>query len=265
VRAFPFLLCIFGCKKVEPAPTDVDGILHWTWSQYGDGTDEALAEGIRNAHDALDADHIDVLDGTTTSLTPEEAALVGWVDPDIASAQGLFVARSFACTLPALEALLTEQDQAAAYPDTFDSYDRTYTSDLDAYLARETAFVTWDAVYTSSLIGSSYTSHLVSGLRYVPVLDAEQSPHGPVILSRTVMVEPAIFEEGSGKSIDQNLQVEAFWEPDPGQIVHLYGMWEEATFGAGLDLSSEGVQRVVLNSMADWDDTTEANCATGMP
>jgi hypothetical protein len=75
------------------------------------------------------------------------------------------------------------------------------------------------------------------------------------------MTGPAAFEEGSDKSIDQNLQVEVFWEPDDGRIVHLYAMWEQATFGAGLDMSSETVQRLVLGNMEDWADTTEENCA----
>ena len=77
------------------------------------------------------------------------------------------------------------------------------------------------------------------------------------------MTQPAAFDEGSKKSMDQDYQIEAFWERSPGELVHVYGMWRQGDYGAGYTTDSEGVQRLILNGMSSWDDDTERLCAEG--
>jgi hypothetical protein len=257
----PLLLVALGCRGVEPAPEDLDGLMHWFWRHYEDGDDESLIEGLRNAHTALDANHLEEpVQGSLTTLDTEDAALVGLGDHDPSRAPGLFLARDFTCKLSALERLLYALDQGETHPDAYDSYTRTYTSSLDDYKARQTPFLAWDVDYVTTLTGTTYSSHIEGGLRYVPELDDGEPRSGPLLLARTFMPAPAVFEGESGYALDQDYQIELFYAPGRQRIVHLYGLWREGVFTLGWDMTNEYVQRLILDRMSDWDDETEAAC-----
>lgn len=254
-----------GCRAIDPAPDDLDGLVHWTFAHYADADDAELADAVVNL-DAVIGALDDVVDGTLLPLTVDEAGAVPReVDLDPAGAQGLYLTRTFACTLADLEPILVHLEQDVLYDGVYDSYDRAYTSDLDAFSSREEPFLGWEVDYTASLLGASYDSHLLGGLRYLPELDAERSPWGPALVSRVFIPRPAEFAEGSNKSMDQDYQIEVFWEREPGTIAHVYGMWRQADYGNGLTLEDTTVQRILLNNLSDWDDNTERLCAEGLP
>ncbi len=257
------VLFLFACAPLDPAPEDVDGLLHYLWTWYDDGTDEQLAEVQRNVHSALGAELEETLDGTVSDLTDADVALVG-MGGDPAAAQGLFIARPLACTLEQLERVVSHQDQLSLYPDAYETYQRTFTSDYDAYMARHTPTLSWELENSNTLLGAWYSSVAVGRLRYLPDLGAELTPHGPGLHSRIVMTEPASFEEGSNKSLEQNYQLEVFYERSPGELVHVYATWQQGDFG-GVTTDDEAVQRLVVNNMAAWDDDTEVLCAEGRP
>ncbi|MBN2799100.1 MAG: hypothetical protein JXX28_08120 [Deltaproteobacteria bacterium] len=258
------LLALSGCKAVAPAPEDLDGLLAWMWRSYDQGDDADLAEAIRNLDEAIGAEAMDgVSDGTLSDLLPEDAARVGIEDRDPAGAQGLYLVRDYPCTLAQLEPILYALPQAEQYPDVYDSYVRAYTSDLDDYLARNTPALSWEVDYAATLLGDSYQAHIEGGLRYLGALEPAETPWGPVLISRVYLPQAAQFDAGSGKSMNQDYQLEIFYEREPGRIVHAYGMWREADYGSGLSLEDGAVQRILLNNLSDWDDQTAALCAEG--
>lgn len=257
-------LLLLGCKAVDPAPADLDGLLHWFWQRHDEGLDEELHEGVRNAFDLVDVEALDeaVQDGSLTDLTADEAALVGVTDRDPALAAGVYLLNVFQCDLATLQPILYAQDQATLYPGVYDAYQRTYTDSVEDYAQAVAHDLTWDTVYSSSILGASYTADTRGGLRRVPVEDAEVAPHGEVILQRTYMPLPAAFENDN-KSFDQDYQVEVYVDAGGGRVLHLYGLWRSADYGSGFDAENESVQRLLLNGLADWDDQTETLCLDG--
>ncbi len=260
-----FLPLLAACKDVEQAPADLDDLLHALWQGYPHASDEQLAATVVDLHEQLGADSLDeTIDGAISSLSDDEASLVR-AGQDAGAAQGLYLARPFSCTLETLEPILYDLRQDDLYPGNYDSYARAYSSDLQAYQDREIPFLTWQVSYTATILGDSYRSHLQGGLRYLPASDEQRTPFGAMLFSRVWIDQPAEFEEGVGKSMDQDYQVEAFYERSPGEILHVYALWREADFGAWGTTADEGIQRSLLNALSDWDDQTEENCAADLP
>ncbi len=264
-RVVPVLLIAAGCRRIEPAPEALDDLLHFLWTELNEDADDArLAEGVVHLDAAVRARRVDgPEDGTVTPLTPAEAALVGVTDRDPRDAAGVFLVNRFACDLDTLAAVLTYPDQDAIYEGVYDDYARTFHGDRDAFLAGGDR-LGWTLTYTSSSLVGTYTASAEALIRRVPDLDEVLTPWGPVLFARTYMPEPAVFTN-EGKSMPQDYQLEVYWERDRGEILHVYALWRQASFGAGLTSDDEGVQRILLNNLADWDRTTEATCAEGLP
>ncbi len=253
-----------ACKKVEPAPKELDDLLHWFFEKYSEGTDEELAEGAVNLYDAVDAGSFEeLMDGSITDLSEDNAELVGVTGQNPSEAAGVYLVNVYACTPPKLEPILLARNQDELYEGIYDRYDRTYTSSRDDFEARVSPTMTWDVQYEASLLGAGYVADLEGGLRHVEAIDDELSPHGPVLLSRTHLVEPARFESDN-KSQEQDYQIEIWMKQRSGHLLHVYGLWREADYGGTTNSDNEGVQRLLLNSLADWDDTTEEHCADGI-
>ena len=71
------LFAFVGCKSIEPAPTDIDGLSHYFWAHYDDEDDEALAEGIRNAFIAIDPATLEEpMKGSISDLSREDLSLI---------------------------------------------------------------------------------------------------------------------------------------------------------------------------------------------
>ena len=132
------------------------------------------------------------------------------------------------------------------------------------FLAEQVDELTWDLEYTSTILGTTYTAKSKSGLRRVPEIDDELTPWGPVVFARAYMPKPAQFESEK-KSQEQDYQLEMYWEREKGEIVHVYGLWRQADFGSGFTSEDKGVQRILLNNLIDWDDTTADLCENGLP
>ena len=262
-RCLPLLLLLGGCKKVEPAPEELDALLHWMWGRYDDGLDEELAEGGANLWDAVDGDGwTESWDGSVSALTKDEAAAVGVTDRDPADAPGVFLVNVYDCTLPRLEPILLHRAQDELYDGVYDRYDRTYSTSREDFESRASWTMGWDVSYEASLFGTSYSAEIEGGLRAVP--EVETSEHGEFLMARTVLPEPARFE-GDSRSQPQDYQLEIWQSRGDGTLLHVYGLWREADFGAGITSGDEGSQRILLNNLKQWDDDTEAHCAAGRP
>jgi len=259
------LICGGGCKKVEPAPEALDRLFPYFFTQIDEGTDEDLAYGIRELHRVMQVEDVeDVMDGSISTLNRTDLEVVGMGSKNPGDAAGVYLVKRFDCSLAQLEAILSHKNQDELYEGVYDRYSRTYTSSKDAYLSREAMDLTWDLEYDATIVGKSYTSQVKGKLRRVRDLGAEESPFGSFLVSRAYIPRPAQFESGSTR-LDQDYQIEMYYSASGGEILHAYGVWREADFGGGIDSDSEGSQRLLLNSMADWDDDTERLCAEGRP
>lgn len=245
------LIAGFGCRSVDPAPDDVDGLLHFVWASVASQDDVALAEAVGSL-DAIAAGLDEVLDGNISRLSSEEAARVPGVDADPGLAAGIFMLNRFSCDPDRLRELLIDPDQDTLREGTYTAYDRRFTSDRGAYERGEVPTLSWDISISAQVVLSDYSSEL-SGDIYDLGTDI-----GPAFVQRSWFTEPATFQNNN--TWEQDYQLELYYEASPGEIVHLYGMWRQLDV-AGFTSESSGVQRQVLNGMKDWDDETEALCA----
>jgi hypothetical protein len=258
-----WLTVLVACKKVEEAPEELDALASYLWTAY-DSDEATLADAADNLHQALRGDQLDATeDGLLSPLTRADAQAVG-LDRDPKAAVGLYIAGVMGCTLPELEEILSHPDQDELYPGSYVSYDRKLRSDRDDFLKGRTQEVRWDVTYEASILGAEFEASLTGGLRRV--VPAEGVPAvGPVLFGRFHAPAPARFPEGSARSIDQDYQLEAWYERAPGEVVHFYAMWREADFGGGFTTEDEGIQRIILNNMDAWDKDTVKLCEGGLP
>lgn len=253
-----------GCKKVEPAPAELDALFHWFWEQYDDGTDETLAGGLVNLHAAVKGGSLEEpFDGTVTDLSDAEAQQVG-VSSDPSLAAGIFLVNTFPCAWDQLERILSYGPQDELYEGVYHSYTRDFEGSRDAWLAGDAPLLRYDLEYEADVLGSTYTATIDGVIRRVPDL-GDDTPHGPFLVQRSVMPQPGRFEGGSNKSMDQDYQLEVFWAPRRGQVHHAYAMWRQADWGSGFDSDNESAQRILLNNLLDWDGDTTTLCEEGRP
>ena len=263
--AISLCLLLGACRDVEPAPVDIDSLLHHFWQNARHGEQESLAQGAISLHSAALAGSLEgPMDGLLTSLDEQETDLAGLSrDVDPSQAVGLFMVNPLACQLERVEAIALSLEQDQVY-DSFESYSRSYTSDLQAYQQRSTDRLTWDVTYEVGIpLAGIYQAELAGGARWVPTLSDAQSPYGPLLVTWSVLTEPAVFEE-SENIFDQDWRVEVYYEPEAGRTIHAEGLWRHMEAGV-VSTDSENIQRMILNGLADWDARTDELCAAGLP
>ena len=182
-----WILAAIACAP-EPAPEEVDGLLHLFWTEYEDAENERIAEAAANLPR-------EPQDGETTRLTEAEIDHVEIGDVDPAEARGWFIIYRYECTLEALEPILYSRHQDEQYPEAdYDDYSREYTSSLDDYTSGASETLSWEVVIEGSYLNTAYTEHLLGGLRR----------SDDVLMARTWLPAPAEFEEGSDWSWTQD-------------------------------------------------------------
>lgn len=260
---FITLVSSLGCRKIDPAPEDFDELMHYLWFKADTGSNEELAEAIRNLHAAVEGDTLlKSEDGTLKSLRTEEVDFVGSAG-DPGDAPGVYLLNPFVCGLEELTEIVSRPDQDILYPGVYDSYQRDFSNSQQDFLAGSTDRLNWTLEYEASLLGSRYQASLQSLLRRVPTIDEEQSPFGDFLVWQAYLTDPADFGD-SGKSLTQDYQIDIYY-PSDDTIIHAYGIWREASYGAGFSTEDEAVQRITLNNLIDWDEKTERLCAEGLP
>ena len=250
-----------GCKAVEPAPEDLDGLFHWFWTNYEDASDTDWLDGINNAHAAMGMAALEeVADGGLSEFTREEMDLVDMrEDADPAELAGLYLLNVLPCTVEQVEEIITDLDQMSMYDEAYESYEREYTSDAEAYFAREEPTLSFSSDIGSGFGGATYTETVEGLVRWVAADDDHN--HGPALLARYHMPEEAVWDT-DGWFFTQDYQVEIYYERSPGELAHLYGLWRNMGYLEG-STQDEGIARQVLNGLADWDDRTAEICVGG--
>lgn len=256
------LLSLFACKNVEPAPEDIDGLSHYFWQHYDDEEDDALAEGIKNAFIAIDPENLEEpLRGSISDLSLEELTLVGKENEEnYENMAGIYFANIINCPISVVEKGVYALNQAERHEGDYTEYNREYTSDLDAYEARETNRLYWTTNYSVEQLTKKMSVEIFGETRYTADIDEEQTPHGAFFLARGVMGDDALFEGSDDKGMFQDYQLEVYFQLSENQTVHYFTIWRDVLYAPGMDFSSEGLQNLVLDGMIDWDLDAEAEC-----
>jgi hypothetical protein len=248
-----------GCKAVEPAPKELDALLRFFFSDYEDAEDETMAEAFRNLDKAVDGGSVEHSDGTVTRLTDDEISSTGLSHADPSKAVGLYMVNPVECSFDKVVELVTAKNQGELYEGTYESFSRDWTSDVAGFRSGSEDIATWDEEFSVSKLGINYSAENIGGARMIPEIDEEQSPYGRNLVTRRYMDGPADMEDDD-RSYPQDWRVEVYYERSNGNLVHASAMWREADFGF-TNSESEGTQRLLLNGLKDWDNTTEDHCA----
>ncbi len=248
-------LHLVSCKGVDPAPEDIDGLLHWLWASFDAAPDEEIVDGLANVITAVGPLE-DVADGSVSSLDDAEAAIVGRTGVATDLAVGVFLQGPIACQLEAFEDVVEFKEQDELY-DVYNSYERTYESNLAQWQNGKETTLDWAVEFSATVLSISYDAHLRGGLRRI----SEESG-GPALLARTWMHEPADFN--GNQTWTQDYQIEIFWPQPGGDLGHLYGLWRDVDYGT-LSMQDEDLQRLMLNGLADWDKDTTKLCEENRP
>lgn len=257
------LLAACGPATVA-APDDLDGNLRWFWANSKDAKDTDVIEAALKLQVAGKADTLTAQKpgrGFVTRLSGDEIAVAGLKDVvDPAKARGFFITNVFPCTLDKLETIVSALDQKAQYPEAYDAYTRSYTSDSAAYTSRTSPNLSWDVTLTAKLVTAPYTSNLKGGLRRVTPASGKTT-FGPMLIGRTWLPAPATFKNPDpATSFEQDYQIEIWWERTPGELFHAYGMWRDLRLGLGFTTEDNGVANTLMDGLVDWDKKTAELC-----
>lgn len=250
-------LALMGCKKVEPAPKELDDLLHFFLVEAESASDETMAEAFVNLDKAVDGGDLEEhWDGSVSDLTDDEVADFAPAGVTAANAAGIFLVNKIDCGMARMAELVTAKNQIELYG-TYDDFSREWVSDVEAFRTKDEPTGTWEDDFTVTVLGITYDALTNGDGRWIPDLGDEESPFGATLVTRRIMPEPAVFENDRDV-YNQDYRTEVYYARDGG-VVHVAAMWREASF-AGFDSDNEGIQRTVLNGMKDWDDDSEAAC-----
>lgn len=254
------LSVFFSCKAVDPAPDDLDDLSLYMWRHFLDEDNTALQSGIESLHTIMDVDNLEeLIDGSLSNLSQDDLNAVGRENQDADLLSGVFFVNKVACPISGIEPNVYALAQDELHEGTYDAYERTYTSDFDAYLAREENILTWDTIYDISGFGYDYTAFLESSLRYAP--KESDADFSDMLISRTILKEPSYFDEGStDRGLFQDFQMEVYYQLPSGDSLHFYAIWREMILFGDMSFQSESAQRLVLDGLSDWDADMEEKC-----
>lgn len=258
--ALPPLLLATGCRQIDPAPAELGALIQFFFTDFDTAEDETMAEAVRNLDDLVGGATLEYQEGYVDAFAKEHADATGYDHADPADGIGLYIVNPVACDMDRMVELVTMKEQVETYG-TYESFDREWTSDIAAFRTMEELEAGWDDAfhYQNGLLGIDYTAETEGWGRWIPELDEEQSPWGPILVTRRAMVEPAVNAK-EDHSYPQDWRAEVYYARPEGHIVHLAAMWREAVFG-GLSHEDELAQRTMLNGLKDWDKDSEKACA----
>lgn len=251
---------LMACAAPVEAPEDLDALFHYLFEKYEAGSDAELLAAAANLEPLLQED----AQGLVSTLSAAEQATVELGSArDPAEATGMYVAGPLDCAFEDTERLLYALDQEGLYEEatgseSYDAYDRVYTSDFDAYAARETPFLGWTTTYTVTPVLTTYTAVISGGMRWVPEADGV----GPFFMQRSWLPDPASFEdEDTDDYFDQDYQLDVVLPGGQG-AVHAYAMWRDLS-SLGLVDEDSTVQNLLLDGLVDYYEDAETVCAAG--
>ena len=249
---------------IEPAPEDIKGLSHWFWLNFAAADDRAFADAVVKLHSAAGYDSFaEVTRGLLDDLTSDDLVPVEMSDRDPRPAQGMYLVDLIDCTLPKLESVLLDPDQGAIYEQIYTAFERTYASDVDEFRSRATNTVSSRNYYEAQpMPAARYGATTLNVLRYIGSDPDVALAHGPILVNRLYMPEPAHYFDTDANAFDLDFQIELFYEPTPGKVAKFYPFWRHIVFG-GLGASTDDNWFIdqVLDGHVEWDKHTAEACA----
>ncbi len=243
---------LLACASTDPAPADIDGLFHYFWDKYRAGSDEELVEAITHAQAAVARLDLPATGSLTRLSSAQVADLPAANTGDPAKSAGLYLINPLPCTMEQLEALIIDADQQALH-ESYDTYQRSFLTSFDDYVARRSQLLDWDTDYSASLaFYGNYDNAVRSGARHVP-------DGGPGLLSGSWMREAAVFEDPD-QIFDTDYQIEVWWPAPEGGVIHYYGIWRHMYLGPNLTTDDEFVVSITLAELENWDKPVAERC-----
>ncbi len=265
---------IAGCHSTKAAPSDLDGLAHWYWQHY-DGTspvdnttgaDTDVVGATINLDAAIQAANAaNQPSGTLTDLSDDEQAQITLDQPaDVSLAAGIYVEDTLDCTLDQINRITIDLNQDQLYPDAYDTYKRTYTSDSGAFTTGVTPYLTWVSNIDATVLGAAYHEDVDGGARSIVDDGTVSGSFGDAFMSRVVLISPAVYVDTStSDSFDQDYQLEIYYPISDTSVQHFYALWRQYDYGHGLDQDSATAQSLMIGKLFDFDKSNTAICATG--
>jgi hypothetical protein len=228
MRALPpiALLLVVGCKMPDPAPTELDELVHFFFSQTDDQEHERILEGADNlvawyqsnagSEDAVTGGVISDLSQAQIDALEE----LEW-EPDPSLCAGVFVVSQLSCDLDSAAAISLEPNQTEVFEGNYQSYDRTWDSDPDCYVDGSCDGVDWTSIIEDNFVGNLGEMFYTMVVKMRRSRDEDGVPSA--LLIRSVMPDVAEEDVGFG-GFEQSYHLEAY-VPNGAGLIHLYGMW----------------------------------------
>ena len=253
-----------ACSPPEPAPEELDALIHYFFTDYETEEEATLADAIANTLEWWRANTAEgESEGSVTDLRVNEVTPLGM--PEDLSMQflvGVYHLVLQTCSLEEIERIYLEPDQMSLFPGNYDNYTREFQDGEACYSDGSCDRVTWTTEIEDSLMGKSMTYGMSSGLRRFTGIDLENEERSAV-LSLTWMLEPAVIGEGGGAAFfDQAYQIEVF-VPVDDRALHLYGIWNSGGLD-GVDPDAPIWANSYLDGVKDWDIRLDEICDEGL-
>jgi hypothetical protein len=261
--ALSFLLVLSsGCRKVPPAPAELDELCGYLFAHFGDEDDIALEQGLENL-DAWLLDNLeDSLEGYSITNLSEET--INALDDRARNPDemiGAVVSTESTNAPYALGVPQLMEDQEVLFPDSHDYYERTYISepecfvDLDCELAEVANHIEDTYPIIGSVISNNHGQY-----RWV------ETEKGLVWVQRTWFDEPSEVAVDWIEIQDQ-YYLNVLLPQETGTLT-LQSMWVEAYF-SNLPMPEETAKGLLITQMqnvyAQLDEYVDTNGALEEP
>jgi|GEM_PF-1294931 len=260
-----------GCAA-QPAPEGLDNLATFLWQRVEPagglqrGTQEAeIRDAVLRLKDELAAIPVTADAPFTGTLEDIDADLVAGLEgvgdraDDIALAQGFALANLSTCGIGQQVGLVASNRAMEIHPDVYESYDKDFDDDTDAFKAGDLDFMTWQTTYKllPPPVGSAYEARLRGAARRIDAGD----DIGEIFVTRVHLLEPATFD-GEGSSFTLDFQMEVYVDNEDDTLTHFYAMWRRMALGP-VDSSSELFIGQTLSGFVDFEKRVEAACNDG--
>ncbi|MFH1464844.1 MAG: hypothetical protein ABIO70_10710 [Pseudomonadota bacterium] len=245
MRVVPLLLLpvlAAGCRKVPPAPVELDELCGYLFAHFDDEYPDAMQEGLYNLDVWLLANLEETLEGySVTSLSEETINALDDRARNPDDMIGAAVGTESIYTPYALGVPQVVDDQEDLFPDSHDYYDRTYLTDTDCFVEQkcEDAAVQNYIEDTYPIIGSVIT-HNHGQYRWV------ETELGTAWVQRTWFDVPAELEV-DWIDIQDQYYLNVLLPQEHGTLT-LQSMWIEATWD-GLPVSENMAKNLLISQM----------------
>lgn len=132
------LVVITGCPRPPDAPEDLDELCSYLFVHHPDEDAAEMAAGLANLATWLDGHWEETTDGfVVQGLTDSVVDGLDGKDRSVDEILGVAIATRSEHPVDAASSALLEVDQKEVEPDWYETFDRTFVTDLDCFMARE--------------------------------------------------------------------------------------------------------------------------------